>query len=60
MYNWWTTQEEEISKCLLVCKNCHHELHDLMKNSINKYNELIINLEIKKQNMIKLYKESKI
>ena len=23
---------EELSKCVLLCKNCHHEMHDKAKN----------------------------
>jgi len=35
--NHWKNQQSEIDKCVLVCKNCHHELHDLMRNDIDKY-----------------------
>lgn len=32
---------EEISKCILLCKNCHYEIHDLMRKDINEYLTLI-------------------
>jgi len=37
----WRGQLDEISKCILVCKNCHYELHDLMRKDVDEYIELI-------------------
>jgi len=37
----WRGQLDEISKCILVCKNCHYELHDLMRKDLDEYIELV-------------------
>lgn len=29
--------KDEIEKCVLVCKNCHYELHNLIRIDANKY-----------------------
>lgn len=42
----WQNQKNEISKCILVCKNCHYELHHLMKQNISQYFALIENKTI--------------
>lgn len=34
----WRSEE---TKCVLVCKNCHYELHSLIRNNIDKYKRLI-------------------
>ncbi len=26
--------KEELKKCILVCKNCHHEIHEKMRNKV--------------------------
>lgn len=31
--------QKEIAKCVLVCKNCHAELHDLMRRDSFRYHE---------------------
>ena len=32
MRNWsWTRIESELKKCILVCRNCHAEIHEDMK-----------------------------
>lgn len=35
----WKTelQQIEIKKCILVCKNCHYELHYLMRHDVDEY-----------------------
>lgn len=33
--------KEEVAKCVLVCKNCHRELHHLMKIDLDQYNKMI-------------------
>ena len=33
--------KKELSKCILVCKNCHHELHNLIRTNLKKYNSII-------------------
>ena len=35
-----------IRKCMLVCKNCHYELHELYKNNQTKYWNIIKQTEI--------------
>lgn len=32
---------KEIEKCILVCKNCHYELHDLLRKNLNLYYDKI-------------------
>jgi len=40
----WNKVKKEIDKCLLVCSNCHRELHEIEHKDINLYNETITNL----------------
>lgn len=35
------TIKKELKKCILVCKNCHYELHSVFRQDINLYKSMI-------------------
>lgn len=37
----------ELNKCISVCRNCHVEIHNLLEENINYYDNLISNINIK-------------
>ena len=39
--------KKELDKCILVCKNCHYELHNLLLHNINEYNTIISTIKKK-------------
>lgn len=49
---------EEAKKCILVCANCHREIHEgLINNSLKtSYNEELANIELEKLKQIKTKK----
>ena len=40
--------KDELDKCVLVCKNCHYELHDVMRKDLKEYEKIIEKLIIPK------------
>lgn len=36
---------EELDNCVLLCKNCHHEMHEILRRDADDYMRIIANLK---------------